>query len=196
MTNIVKRLEAKWGAFEKDNYYLKQCDMSKGRKASYLNVLFNPLDRSKYNFAEKMLDCKLHPELEKFYKNYNGIMLFFESLRIYGLETGNDAIYDSCDIVEQNVNEGLQYISKDFSNMIVFGYYSSCLFCYDKTKLDSIYVIDKNQAKIIHSFKTIDELLNYYLDYLIDEYNNDGKKIHYNPEFEGLPMANISTELI
>lgn len=196
MNNVIKRLESKWGPFEKDKYYLKQCDMSNGRKASYLNVLFDPQKRKCYNQVEKALDCKLLPELEEFYKNYNGIMLFFESLRIYGIETRYKAIYDSCDIIEQNLNEGLQDISEEFSNMIIFGYYSSCVFCYDKVKLDKVYVIDTEDYKIVHQFDSIAELLNYYVDNLIDEYGADGKKIHFNPAYEGLPMANLSTEFI
>ncbi|MBQ8749187.1 MAG: hypothetical protein IJZ29_01785 [Clostridia bacterium] len=196
MESIIKALEKKWGPFEKDKYYLKQCDMSNGKKQSYLNVLFNPVDRKSYNFIEDMLDCKLLPQLEEFYKNYNGIMLFFESLRIYGVETGNKAIYDSCDMVQQNLNEGLQDLNEEFSNMIIFGYYSFCLFCYDKTKLDLIYVIDTTQEKIVYQFKTIKELLIHYVSYLIAEYDANGKKIHYNPEYEGLPMANLSLEFI
>ena len=143
-----------------------------------------------------MLDCKLHPELEQFYQQFNGIMLFFESLRIYGLETEEKALYTSCDIVVQNENEGLRYTSDEFSHMIVFGYYASCLFCYDKEKMDAVYVIDTKTEKIVHVFKSIKDLLNYYLDYLIDEYDASGKKIHYNPKYKGLPMANISTEFI
>lgn len=196
MNMLIERLEEKWGAFERDEYYLKQCDMSNGRCASYLNVLFNPIQLNEYEFVEKMLDCKLHPDLKKFYKKNNGIMLFFESLRIYGLETGKDAIYDSCDIVSQNINEGLQYIKEEFENMIIFGYYSSCLFCYDKIEMGLFYVINTKTEEVIHKFNSIEELLKYYVDYLINEYDINGKKIHYNPEYEGLPMANISTEII
>lgn len=196
MDYYLKTLENKWGQFEKDKYYLKQCDMSDGRKVSYLNVLFNPVKRKDYEVVEKILDCKLLPSLEKFYEQYNGIMLFFESFRIYGVETGKKALYDSCDILEQNAIEDIQSLKPEFENMIIFGYYSSCLFCYDKKELSTIYVIETKTEKIIHKFKDIIELLDYYVDNLTKMYDTNGKKINYNPRYKDLPMANISNEII
>ena len=64
-------------------------------------------------------------------------MLFFESFRIYGLETNKKALYDSCDIVTQNLFEDITSIRK-FKDMIIFGYYAGWYFCYDKIKLDLI----------------------------------------------------------
>ena len=196
INDLISKLECKWGKFEKDLFYQKQIDMSGGRKRSYLNILFNPISKSNYNFIEKMLDCKLHPELNMLYNQYNGIMLFFESLRIYGIQTANECLYEPSDLVKRNIQIDISSLDKSFENFIVFGHYSSCLFCYDKNDFKYLYVIDKNQNKIVYKFASMFDLLNHYISYLVDEYNDDGKKIHYNPKYEGLPMANISTEFI
>ena len=79
---------------------------------------------------------------------------------------------------------------------MVFGYYSSCLFCFDKANLDALYVVDTERAEVVYTFANVSELLNYYLDYLINEYDENGKKIHFDKSLEGLPIANVSLESI
>ena len=52
METIIKALENKWGPFEKDKYYLKQCDMSNGKKQSYLK-------QEDFDFADKFKNIYL-----------------------------------------------------------------------------------------------------------------------------------------
>ena len=141
MEKIIDRLQSKWGCFEKDNHYLKQMDTSNGKKKAYLNILFNPIAQSEFVFAKIILNCDLHPNLLHFYEQFNGIMLFSESLRIYGIETNSNALYDSYDIVAQNEDDDIQGYGEQYANFVVFGYYSSCLFCFDKTNFDFLYVL-------------------------------------------------------
>ena len=196
MKEIIKKLEAKWLPFEKDTFYLKQHDTSNGQQKSYLNILFNPVELKEFEFARTVLNCEFPSSLIKLYEQFNGIMLFSESLRIYGVGTENNALYDSYDIVAQNMNKNIKSYGDEFADFIVFGQYSSCLFCFVKTNVESIYVVDKKQAKIVYVFNTVRELLLYYLDHLIKEYDESGKKIHYDKRFEGMPIANTSLEFI
>ena len=196
MKNIIKKLETKWNAFEKDKFYLKQFDTSHNKKQSYLNVLFNAVDIGKLQDVQDAFSCEFHPEIKEFYKSFNGIMLFSESLRIYGIESNEEALYDSYDIIEQNENDSIQSYGDIYSNFVVFGYYSYCLFCFDKTNYEYLYVFDTRQEKIVYKFKSLSELLSHYVDYLYDEYDSKGMKIHYDKSLEGLPIANVSTEFI
>lgn len=196
MKEIIKRLEAKWNAFEKDKHLLKQCDISGGRNETYLNVLFAPVSHNELGTIRDAFSCELPHSLLELYKKYNGIMLFSESLRIYGVETNFDALYDTYDIVAQNEDDNIQGYGEQFSSFVVFGYYSSCLFCFDKTNLDFLYVFDTKQEKIVYKFKNLVELLTHYVDYLINEYDENGKKIHLDKSLEGLPIANVSLEFI
>lgn len=196
MDKIINRLESKWGLFVRDKYFLKQCDLSNDRNKNYLNVLFNPVSNNEYELAKELLKCEFHPSLNDFYKKYNGLMLFSESLRIYGIELGHNEIYDSYDIVSQNINDDIKSYNKDFTNFIVFGYYSSWLFCFDMTDLKFLYVVDTTKGEIVYKFNSIEELLTHYIDYLINEYDINGKKIHYDKKLEGLPIANVSLEFI
>lgn len=196
MIKITEQLVAKWGDFEKDKYLLKQCDISGGKKKAYLNILFNAIDLKKLQAVKDAFDCEMPPSLLEFYREYNGIMMFSESLRIYGLEANYEALYDSYDIVTQNEDDDIQGYGEQYANFVVFGYYSSCLFCFDKTNFDFLYVFDTKQEKIVYKFKSLEELLTYYVDYLVNEYDEKGIKIHYNKSLEGLPIANVSTEFI
>ena len=196
MKELITRLEQKWGAFETDQHYLKQWDTSNGSRKAYLNVLFNPAAQSELRFAEESLECKFPPSLCKFYEQYNGMMLFSESLRIYGIKANFSAPYIPYDIVKHNKLDDIHSYGTQFLNYVVFGYYSSCLFCFDKTNLNLLHVVDKKQRKIVYSFANLSELLSHYVNYLIEEYSETGKKIHYDKRFEGLPIANVSLEFI
>ncbi len=196
MKKIIEKLEKKWNFFEIDKFYLKQCDTSNNKKQSYLNILFNVADVCKLQDVQETFSCEFHPELKDFYKKFNGIMLFSESLRIYGIESNYEALYDPYDIIEQNENDCIQNYGEEYSDFIVFGYYSYCLFCFDKTDFEFLYVFDTRQEKIVYKFKKITDLLSHYIDYLYNEYDNQGMKIHYDKKLKGLPIANVSTEFI
>ena len=196
MEKLIIKLESKWGCFKQEKNYLTQCELVFGDSKSNLNVLFNSIDIEEYNFAKKVLDCEFPLSLIKFYEKYNGLMLFSESLRIYGVETNDKDIYCSYDIVEQNEFDDIKSYGSKFKNYIVFGCYSSCLFCFDKCNLEHLYVFDTNSQNIIHQFSNINDLLSYYVDYLLEEYDTNGKKINYDKQLEGLPISNLSLEII
>ena len=48
----------------------------------------------------------------------------------------------------------------------------------------------------MYKFKKLSDLLSHYVDYLYNEYDNQGKKINYDKSLKGLPVANVSTEFI
>ena len=87
-------------------------------------------------------------------------------------------------------------MAAEYSNFVVFGYYSYCLFCFDKNDSEFLYVFDTRQEKVVYKFKKLSDLLSYYVDYLYDKYDNKGMKIHYDKSLKDLPVANVSTEFI
>lgn len=196
MEKIIEKLESKWNPFEHDKFYLKQFDTSNGREKTYLNVLFYAVDIGKLQDVQEEFSCKIHPELKLFYKSFNGIMLFSESLRIYGIESNYDALYDPYDIIEQNKNDNIKNYGEEYENFVVFGYYSYCLFCFDKTNFKYLYVFDTHRKKIVYKFEKLSNLISHYVDYLYNEYDNRGMKIHFDKSLKGLPVANVSTEFI
>ena len=76
MKKIIEKLENKWKCFERDTFYLKQCDTSHNKKQSYLNVLFNAANVSKLQGVQEAFSCEFHPEIKDFYKNLISFKFF------------------------------------------------------------------------------------------------------------------------
>ena len=45
LEETIKKLEEKWGKFEKDNRFYKQCNLPNFSPRNYLNVLFEPIEK-------------------------------------------------------------------------------------------------------------------------------------------------------
>ena len=197
MDKIRQLLENKWGSFSNDVYYEKQLNLAVYSPRTFLNVLFKPVSIEAYIQVEEVLGCKLHPELRQLFKDYNGMMLFSQSMRIYGisLAEANAYPYKTMDMVRENIvlNATCPRWNK---NMIAFGFYGPFQFCYHKNNPDKIYVIDRNTLETFHVFRSIKELLNYYVERLLKEYDQNGMKIHKDPNKKESWLRNISTEAL
>ena len=145
---------------------------------------------------EELLNATLSPELKEIYKVCNGFMAFNESLFIYGLDGEYQGKYKPSLIFRNNMIFKLSYLPKDCKEYILFGEYSQWLFCYEKDDFSKVYSVDKYTGNILHIFNTIKDLINYYFDYLIDEYDINGKKIHKFDLTKGTFMEEISLEEI
>ena len=192
MLKFKEQLEEKWGPFEKDEFFWKQRNIASVSPRTYLNVLFNPVNIKLYKIFEKDFNCKFPRELKKFYKRYNGIMLFCQSFRIFGFNINVDTSYQTLHFSFENARINFQKKCPKYSDMISFGYYAEYNFCFDRKNNKKIYVISRNTFEHVHTFNSLQELFDYYLPPLIKEYNEKGEKIHPTSE----TLRNLSTEFI
>ena len=186
----------KYGAFKKKEGGTVQCEI-RGKDDQFLNIFFDKIKLKEYKKAEELLLCNIPKELSDFYSDYNGISLFDTSLQIYGISQYDsfDKL-DTLDIMKQNMNSKLFIKCPQFSDMFIFGSYGFYCFCYKKKYDGNIYVIGTRERKVVHSFSTLDKLLNYYIEHLTDEYNSDGIKLHPEENRIGSYDENVSYEFI
>lgn len=192
MDDFVKTLETKWGNFEKDVTFYKQCNIKSISSRTYLNVLFVPLDNSLIRKAEKALDCRFPTELLNFYKRFNGMVLFSQSFRIFGINKNTSNSYETLDIVLENMRINVKKNMHGYSNLVSFGYYAEYSFFFDKKERDKIFVISRNNFQLYHTFDSIKELFDYYIPILINKYDTNGIKIDKTEKTFG----NLSDEFI
>ena len=186
----------KYGASNAQKSCIVQCEIL-GKPGQFLNVFFDAIKPKEYKKVEKLLHCNIPTELSDFYKEYNGVSLFNTSLQIYGISQQGDLDeLDTLDIMMQNVNSKLFVKCPQFSDMFIFGSYGYYCFCYKKNYDGTIYVIGTREKKVVHIFSTLDELLNYYMDRLCDEYSSDGIKLHPEEGRIGSYDENVSYEFI
>ena len=198
MFDFRKKVESKWGKFiDEDQYYIKQCNLAVYSPRTFLNVLFKPVPEDNYKRIKNLGGYDIPKELKKFYKSYNGIMLFSQTLRIYGVSVENlSSSYSTLDFVVENTMVRKNNPSWD-DNMVSFGYYGSRYrFCYHRKKMKEIYVIDRNTLKVVHTFKSISDTLEYYVTKLMDMYDENGMKIGKDKNEKDTPLMNISMEEI
>lgn len=198
MYNFKTVLEKKWGAFkDEDTYYTKQQNIAMYSPRTFLNVLFKPVSMEHYEKVERVLHCKMPVELLGFYKSYNGIMLFSQSFRIFGVSVEDlKSSYATLDFVYENL--AVRKFNPEWDDdMICFGYYGSRYrFCFHRNSGKKFYVIDRTTLETIHVFDSIAQLIEFYVKALIDEYDEHGIKIHKDPIMKEGPLRNISTEKI
>lgn len=179
MLEFKEKLEEKWGPFEKDERFWKQRNIAKISDRTYLNVLFSPIEWKSYKLFEKRYHCKFSKELKKFYKHYNGIMLFSQSFRIFGMNSLGGTGYQTMSLAFENSRLNFKKTCPKYADMISFGYYAEWNFCFDRTKKEKkIYVISRNTYEHVHTFDNLQQLFDHYLPPLIDEYDEEGNKIH------------------
>ena len=196
MVEFIIKLEQKWGSFEKDKLFWKQRNVAKIAKDTYLNVLFVPIGEKPYRIFEEHYCCKLTNELEEFYKYYNGIMLFSQSFRIFGVNIVGGTGYQTLDLGMENSRLYFHKRCPQYTDMISFGYYAQWNFCFDRTKKEkTIYVISRNNYELVHTFDSLQQLFDHYLPPLIAEYDEGGNKLHPKKN-NGLPIYEISSDFI
>lgn len=188
----------KWGQFiDEDKFYIKQCNLSRYSPKTFLNVLFKSIDKSKYERVEKVLNCKLPQELMDLYENYNGVMLFAQTFRIFGVGVESlQSPYSTLDIVNENITIQKKYPNWD-PNFVNFGYQGSRYrFCYHRDDMKKIYVVDRQSMEIVHEFENLDKLMKYYVEKLSKYYNDNGYLINKTDEELKFPLGNIVEECI
>ncbi len=199
-----KVLENKWGKFEKlDNYYAQGFinETKKKKDGFFFNILFEPmydqlmdlLDENKKKSTIDILKSGdltdiwrqnsntkivLLPELEDFYKQYNGFKLFLSSFCIYGIWPYNkeNYKYNPYDIFYTNATNW--YCSMKYHpNLIAFGSLGDYAFCYDRNELKKIYVVNQfDKSPILQTFDSFEEFFDYYFYNLVEGYNEDFTK--------------------
>ena len=193
--NFVKTLK-KYGILKRQKNCMVQCEIL-GKTNQFLNVFFDSIQYKEYKKVENLLLCDIPKDLNDFYKEYNGISLFNTSFQIYGISQRDDfEEFDTLDIMKQNMNSKLFVKCPQFSDMFIFGSYGYYCFCYKKNYDGSIYVIGTREKKVVHTFSTLDELLNYYIERLTNEYSENGIKLHPEKSRIGSYDENVSYEFI
>lgn len=197
--NYINLLENKWGKFETTQYMERQKQLLFLGENYYLNKLYNAISIETYDIIEKKFNIMLIPELKEFYKNYNGISLFYASFIILGInyfEDMNKRAFGPTDFIAQNRVTLIHTRHKDkYNNMIQFGICGTCALCYDKDDMKKIYSIEVNKGDIIHIFNSFNEAFDYYFEKLIEEYNGNGEKIHQDPNAVSI-FRNQTREII
>ena len=59
-----------------------------------------------------------------------------------------------------------------------------------------LYVFDTRQERVVYKFKRLLELLAHYVDYLYNEYDDEGRKIHPNKRYKDIPALYHETQKI
>ena len=191
---IEKKLLDKYGKpIKKDDFYYQ--GIVKHIKGQYLNVYFSPINKNCYKKVEEILEWKMPEELKKFYNLYNGVMLFCESFRIFGYAV-DDEIHDvdTLDIILGNLNTKMFLKMPQYTNMVIFGTAGYYYFCYNRNYDGKIYVIGSREKDVVKTYYSLKELLEYYVDYLTDEYDENGKKKHIEKNSIGSIYENTTYE--
>lgn len=190
MFNIVKFLEGYYGTFNSFEHYLRQCNVKKIDDNAYLNVLFNPINWEHYQKLQNVVGFKFSDEFAEFFQKYNGVLLFSQSFVIYGLRVFENDFYKPVEFVHQAAMDSIELEMNGFGDYTSFGYCGEHLFLLSKKNASSeLLVVDMNEFNILHKFKSLDELLEYYLTRLVKEYNQDGYII--DKTVEAFPNSNL-----
>ena len=197
MIDIKAMLEAKWGEFisDSDSYYKFNGPMPFISNETKLNVLFNHKGISDIKkIYSTYLDTDVPHELLGFYKKFNGVRLFANSLSVYGIQDYSSKDYQPYDILICNRN------SADYNKcglILVASIGGEYNFGFKRNELSKIYGIQAGNGEIIQTFDSFDTFFEHYFCHLIDEYGYDCRKIHINEEYKGIPvLEHLSYELI
>lgn len=195
MNKIDTILEEKYGAFRKEKGYLFNGVLSKFSSAIYLNVLFiEPKYKENISYL-KSNGVYIPKEVDEFYQQYNGLALFSHSLAIFGYITSLDMGYTPLGMQRMNMMTRLKNKSWD-DNYLSIGKYSSFDFCLSKKGKDNnIYVIERRTCKLVRTFCSFNELLDYCINKLSKLYDKEGYKIN-RPSGSDSWLDNMSLENI
>jgi len=186
-----EKLVEKWGEFKREEHYFQNGNMPFVSEQARLNVLFDPEDINEViSVFRDQLDSSILPELRVFYQEHNGCRLFFGSFCIFGLQRYHDDIFEPYDIVRENLNNYAKMTrgARKKSKMVLFATLGGdYVFGYDKTELSKIYCVKAGSAQVIKEYENFDDFWNYYFDKLLDEYDEECRKIHPNKEDVGIP---------
>lgn len=190
--NFEKLLENKYGGWINGAFYKKQCKISSISERTYLNVLFNPIDQRYYETIEKILNWVVCDDLKHLYTKYNGMMLFCQSFRIFGVNI-NGGDYKTLDLLIENGRIESKF-KKKFDDYVTFGYYAEYSFFYKRNGEDlMIYIYSRNSGKFIKTFDNLNQLFDYYIPALMKEYDGDGIVLDKDNSFSNTLLKEIQT---
>ncbi len=191
----MKRLNEKWGSFIKGDLINKQIVLNE-EKQVYLNILYKPINYKKDIFKE--LNSKTFNELNTFYKEYNGINLCSHSLIIFGIDNvGKEDGYATKDIFRENVMISTKIKNNEDNKYVFFGNYGmSTYLAFDRNNPKEVYVLDNNKLEVLHTFNTFSEMIEHAINFLTNEYTENGKKINIDEKYNGIMLQNTSQYLI
>ena len=182
-----KLLQDKWGSFENEGHFLSNGAMTFISKEARLNVFFKPLPIEKIEeYFTDVLKAELHPELKSFYEWTNGCRLFFASLSVYGVRGECKDVLVPFDLEYENKN--LLKTMPDDKYVYFASIGGAYVFAYDKKSPSKVYGMKVGDTKIVQTFEGFNDFFNHYFDLLIDEYDEDGKKIHPTEAYKGIPV--------
>lgn len=196
MKDYKKLLQDKWGSFEKNGNYISNGEMPFISKEARLNVLFEPLQTEKVEeyFAD-ILKAELHPELRSFYEWTNGCRLFFASLSVYGIRGECKDVLVPFDLDYENRN--LLKTMPDDKYVYFASIGGAYVFAYDKKLPSSIYGMKVGSMEILQTFESFNVFFDHYFGALLDEYDNEGRKLHPTEAYKGIPvLENKCIELL
>ncbi|GEM_PF-2234193 len=169
---IIKEIFEKWKVDYEDKYVTILCKSDYIQKNTNLHYFYKPVDMSK---LFKKMKWYLPKDLKEFYKNFNGMRLFFSSFSIYGtqinrFETKNTPF----DILIENFSRSLD------RSYIVFGcILGGKVFAYkNDKKCSQYYELNENDFSVIRTYESLNELLVEKLTPFLEEYNLDGTRKH------------------
>lgn len=190
---MLEKTLKKWGKFETVEHRYVQKNLPFIAPKAYLNMLFEPID-DYFDLLEKKYGKKVFPKrYVKFMKETNGCKLFSNSFVIYGIVKYNDKV-TPVDINGVNLNLSLYGVKDYFSFGNIGGKYELCL----KDNSEKVYVLERKKDKynLIKTLDSIDYIFDVVLNNLIEEYDQEGHKIHFNKKYKDMPLVvNISDEL-
>lgn len=169
---IIKEIFEKWKVDYEDKYVTILCNTDHIQKDTKLHYFYKPVDMPK---LFKKMKWYLPKDLKEFYKNFNGMRLFFSSFCIYGVQSCRfETRHIPFDIIIENFSRSK---NKDY---IIFGTILGCYyFVYKNDKRSKgYYKIDADDWSILKQYDSLDQLLTEELTPYMEEYNLDGTRKH------------------
>ena len=179
-------LKTKWN-IERDNSEGKIfVVMKEFSNKTYLHVLWKKIDINFYEKFENAYNIKLLPELVDFYKQFNGCNLFLSSIVIYGLCVKESTPMDFAlndlnkhqDLADKNLPKEM------LDDIVFFGGVGEYNLYYKQSEINNpkIYLSKDGDVTPSKIFNSIKDTLEYYLKYLIPEYDQHGYRKHPNTD--------------
>lgn len=179
-------IETKWKLERDDEEGKIYVVMREVSDETYLHCLCKKIDVSLYEKLEEILNIRLIPELKEFYKYYNGCRLFLSSINIYGINVGKSSPMEFL-LNDSNMHGKIKdkKISKEtLDDIVFFGSVGDYNVFYKQSEYSNpkIYLAKHGYVTPIKQFDSIHDMMIYYFNYLIPEYDENGYRKHPHKE--------------
>ncbi len=197
---IKESLERKWGKLRRRNGMLYNCRLPFISKQALLNALFLPSTIDLTDYCKKEFNVIIPEDLGDFYNNFNGCRLFFASLSIFGIQEQVKSALKPFDLILENQKNAIASGYSSYSDCPYFFFGSlggEYIFAYKKSEMTTVYCIKAKESSASQQFDSFSDLWLHYFPSLINEYDIEGRKIHVNEEYKGIPvLENLTYNLI